>query len=203
MIGLEYILHLYDMQHQELADKLNIKKQNINLWIKGKQNVSKKYLPTLSEMFGVDENFFQKELNEIDKLIIQKEKLKRELKPEIISYDTYLKIGENADLFGMPIYNKDIINDIEFEIKKTKVVEDIRDVISNIHDDVKLQMFEQIALLLRNYGKESIFKYSIDAVSHYYNVLPEWVSSGYDSNDFEKEFLKLAQKYGIKKDVTS
>ena len=40
------------MQHIELAEKLGIKKQNINMWIKGKQNIPKKYLPILEELFG-------------------------------------------------------------------------------------------------------------------------------------------------------
>ncbi len=31
MLGLEYVLNLYDVQHIELAEKLGIKKQNINL----------------------------------------------------------------------------------------------------------------------------------------------------------------------------
>ena len=34
IIGLEYILALYDMQHIDLAERLGIKKQNINMWIK-------------------------------------------------------------------------------------------------------------------------------------------------------------------------
>jgi DNA-binding XRE family transcriptional regulator len=38
LLGLEYILGLYNMQHVELAEKLGIKKQNINLWIKGRQS---------------------------------------------------------------------------------------------------------------------------------------------------------------------
>ena len=75
MIGLEYILSLYNMQHIELAEKLGIKKQNINLWIKGKQNIPKKYIPILEELFGTSPEYFMKELNEIEKLEIQKEKL--------------------------------------------------------------------------------------------------------------------------------
>ena len=47
------------MQHMELAERLGIRKQNINLWIKGKQNVPKKYLPTLKEIFGVEEEYYQ------------------------------------------------------------------------------------------------------------------------------------------------
>lgn len=87
MIGLEYILNLYNMQHQELAKKLGIKKQNINLWIKGKQNVSKKYLPVLSKIFNIPEKYFQKELDEIDKMEIQNIKLNSELKNSEYEYE--------------------------------------------------------------------------------------------------------------------
>lgn len=194
MIGLEYILNLYGIQHQDLAEKIGIKKQNINLWIKGKQNVSKKYLPMLSEMFGVDEEYFQKELNDIDKLIIQKEKLKRELKPEIIRYDQQLMIGDNADIIEKPIYNTDVINDIELEIEKAKIIGDFRDAISTINNNIELQMFNQIALLLKEHNDKPILGYTIDAVSHYYNVLPEWVGEP-ESDEFVEAFLELADKY--------
>lgn len=42
------------MQHVELAEKLGIKKQNINMWIKGKQNIPQKYLPVLEDLFGLE-----------------------------------------------------------------------------------------------------------------------------------------------------
>jgi len=81
MIGLEYILNLHGVQHQKLAEMFGIKKQNINRWIKGKQNISKKYLPELSGYFDLPEALFQKELTEIDRLNIQKVKLHNEMKP--------------------------------------------------------------------------------------------------------------------------
>jgi plasmid maintenance system antidote protein VapI len=96
MIGLEYILNLYNMEHQSLAEKLGIKKQDINLWIKGKQNISKKHLPLLSEMFGIDEQYFQKELDDIDKLMIQKEKLRQELMPKVVDYETDITLGKDT-----------------------------------------------------------------------------------------------------------
>ncbi|MCB2292419.1 helix-turn-helix domain-containing protein [Clostridium algoriphilum] len=83
MIGLEFILNLYGMQQQELAVKLKIKKQNINLWFKGRQDVSKKHLHTLSEMFNIPQEYFQKELGEIDKLEIQKMKLETSVESDI------------------------------------------------------------------------------------------------------------------------
>lgn len=41
MIGLEYILQITNIQHQELSELLGIKKQNINLWLQKKQKISK------------------------------------------------------------------------------------------------------------------------------------------------------------------
>ena len=58
-------LGLYNMQHVELAEKLGIKKQNINLWIKGRQSIPKKYLPILEELFAIDRGYFTKELTEL------------------------------------------------------------------------------------------------------------------------------------------
>lgn len=66
MIGLEYILKLYNVQQNELADELGIRRQNINIWLSGKQDVSKKHLPALSKKFHIPEEYFQKEINETD-----------------------------------------------------------------------------------------------------------------------------------------
>lgn len=64
MICLEYILDLYHMSQTELADALGIKKQNLTLWLKGKQDVSKKHLPAMEEIFGIPQEYFQKELTD-------------------------------------------------------------------------------------------------------------------------------------------
>lgn len=84
MIGLEYILNLFNMQHNELAEKLGIKKQNINLWVKNKQKIPKKHIPKLSSIFGIEEDYFQKELTKIDELNIQNLKIQNEMQYELI-----------------------------------------------------------------------------------------------------------------------
>lgn len=198
MIGLEYILNLYNMEHQSLADKLGIKKQNINLWIKGKQNISKKYLPLLSEMFGIDEQYFQKELDDVDKLMVQKEKLSQELKPQVVDYETDITLGKDADFIGKPIYNEAEFNQINKEIEKAKLVAEYREVVSGIEDPIELQLMSQLSMLLRDRRKETIFEYTIDALSHYYDVLPDWVGEP-ESDEFVEEFLELAAHYDKKK----
>jgi len=75
MIGLEYVLKLFEMTQQELAYKLEIKQQNIDSWIKGKRKIPKKHLPKLVDIFNVPEEYFQKELETKDKEKIQMMKL--------------------------------------------------------------------------------------------------------------------------------
>lgn len=197
MIGLEYICKLYNKQFKDLAEQLGVSKQVVNGWIKEKYKISKKHLPKLSEMFNIPEEYFQKELTDIDKLIIQKGKLERELKPQIKKYQTRLVLSENseeADLEDIPIYDQKEMNDIEIEITKVKIVEEIREAMSDLNKDYEIGVIEQIAKLIKHYGKEKVFIDTIDALSHYYNVLPEWVGDP-DSDEFVDEFLKLAEKH--------
>lgn len=71
MICLEYILELHHMSQAELADALGIKPQNLTLWLKGKQDVSKKHLPAMEKIFGVPQEYFQKELTQIRAIELQ------------------------------------------------------------------------------------------------------------------------------------
>lgn len=194
MIGLEYICNLYNIQYKEIAEMLGISKQTINSWVTGRRKIPRKYLPSISKKFDISEEYFQKEINDVDKLIIQKLKLENELKPSVVDYELQFMVGENADLIEKPIYDKVEINDIEFDIKKTKILYDLKNIINNAHNDYELQIYEQIVLLFKEYGNKRILGYTIDAVSHYYDVLPYWVGEP-ESQDFVDEFIKLAQKY--------
>ncbi|MBN1051614.1 XRE family transcriptional regulator [Clostridium botulinum] len=79
MIGLEFIVNLYNKQFKDVAEELGISKQVVNGWIKGRYNISKKHLPKLSQMFNISEEYFQKKLNDVDKLTIQQMKIRNEL----------------------------------------------------------------------------------------------------------------------------
>ena len=79
MIGLDFICKLYDKQFKDVAEELGVSKQVINGWIKGKYNISKKHLPRLSEIFQIPEEYFQKELNDVDQIEIQQKKIRNEL----------------------------------------------------------------------------------------------------------------------------
>ncbi|MDA2175223.1 helix-turn-helix domain-containing protein [Bacillus cereus] len=190
MNGLEYILGLYNMQHLELAEKLGIKKQNINLWIKGRQNIPKKYLPILEETFGLSASYFIKELSEVDKLEIQKEKLKRELKPIIKSYGTQFMV-EKQDLVNVPIYDKKEMNRMERSIEKAKLIDRFKCALEIVEDSPYLDTFKLIVELMEKVQHEAVLHKTIEALAHYYEVLPDWVNSEPEQEEFEQEIFEV------------
>lgn len=129
MIGLEYVLKLFEMTQQDLADKLEIKRQNIDSWIRGKRNIPKKYLPTLANTFNIPEEYFQKELNYQDKEKIQMMKLHGTNNLEELGYKVYdeeyepdelaLENLDNSKKEKMQIYNQrrsDVIDKIQAKL---------------------------------------------------------------------------------------
>ena len=179
------------MPHTELAEYLGIKKQNINLWIKGKQNIPKKYLPILQELFGLSQHFFTDELTELLKLEIQKEKLKKELKPLVKNYEQQFMIGEINDIVERPIYNKEEVNKIESDIEKAKLVVRFKQSLDIIEDNLFVDTYKLILELLEKRLPEPILHKTIEGLAHYLEVLPDWVSTGPEQDEFESELFEV------------
>lgn len=191
MIGLEYILGLYNMQHIELAEKLGIRKQNINMWIKGKQNIPKKYLPILEELFGLNREYFIKELDEIDQLEIQKEKLKMELKPVIKKQEQQFSIGEVNKIIEVPIYDKEEINTIERNIEKAKLVSRFKGALDTVDNNPYIDTYKLIIELMEKVQHEVVLHKTVEALAHYYEVLPDCVASSPGQDEFEEEIFEV------------
>ncbi|MGM7637144.1 helix-turn-helix domain-containing protein [Bacillus sp. Hm123] len=192
MNGLEYILNLFNMQHIELADKLGIKKQNINMWIKGKQNIPKKYLPVLEELFTIPASYFQIELTDLDKLEIQKEKLKHDLQPVIKSHETQFALNEASEyLVEVPIYDKEEMNAIERSIDKAKLVARFKAAIEIVDDNPYMDTYALIVELLEKAQHEAILQKTIEALGHYLDVLPDWINSDESQEEFESEIFEV------------
>jgi len=191
LIGLEFILGLYNMQHVELAEHLGIKKQNINMWVKRRQNIPKKYLPVLEELFGIDREVFSKELDEIEKLEIQKEKLKNDLKPVITKHEKRYKSGEINDVVDIPIYDKEEINTIERDIEKAKLVTRFKEAMDIVDNNPYMDTFKLMVELIEKSQHESILHKSIEALSHYLEVLPGSINSDESQEEFESEIFEV------------
>ncbi|MFJ5717659.1 transcriptional regulator [Neobacillus sp. NPDC093127] len=196
MIGLEYILNMYQMQHIDLAEKLGIKKQNINLWIKGKQNIPKKYLPVLEEMFEITAAYFSKELTDLDKLEIQKEKLKRDLKPVVESHRLQFVLDEEADyLVDVPVYNQEEMNTMERSIEKAKLIKRFKAAIEIVDENSYMDTFALLVELLEKKQHEAILRKTIEALGHYLEVLPDWINSDPDQKEFESEIFEVFDEH--------
>lgn len=191
MIGLEYILGLYNMQHIELAVKLGIKKQNINLWIKGKQKIPKKYLPVLEEFFGIKKEYFMKELNEIEKLEIQKEKLKKDINPVIEEYEEKFLVGEVNDIVKVPVYDKEEMNKMERDIEKAKLISRFKESIDVVDNNPYMDTYKLIVELMEKAQHEAIVHKTIEALGHYFDILPDFASTGAEQEEFESEIFEV------------
>ncbi|WP_040205923.1 helix-turn-helix domain-containing protein [Neobacillus jeddahensis] len=192
MNGLEYILNLNQMQHIDLADKLGIKKQNINMWIKGKQNIPKKYLPVLEEMFEINAVYFSKELTDLEKLELQKEKLKRDLKPVVESHRSQFTLNEKQDfLVDVPVYDREEMNTMERSIEKAKLIERFKAAIEIVDENPYMDTFALVVELLEKKQHEAILQKTIEALGHYLEVLPDWINSEPDQDEFESEIFEV------------
>ncbi|WP_139692755.1 YdaS family helix-turn-helix protein [Sporolactobacillus terrae] len=194
MIGLEYLLGLYNMQQLELADRLGIKKQNINLWLKGKQKIPKKYLPTLEQLFHVDRSYLSKELNELEKLELQKEKLKAELQPIIKRHEDVLRPGAEK-LDAVPIYDREEMNRIDRTIEKTKLVQRFKKSLERVDDHPYMDTYRIILELLEQAESEIILQKTIQGLAHYLNVLPGDISTGPEQEEFEAALFEVLDDY--------
>lgn len=195
IIGLEYILALYDMQHIDLAERLGIKKQNINMWIKGKQKIPKKYLPVLEELFGINSDYFNKNIDEVDKLEIQKEKLKRDLNPIIEKQESVYIAEDINDMVQIPIYDKEEINTIERTIEKVKVMNKFKSALEVLDPNPYIDTYKLMVEILEKGQHEVIVHKTIQALAHYLEVLPDKITTGEEQMEFESEIFEVFDDY--------
>lgn len=182
------------MQYIELAEYLEIKKQNINMWIKGKQKIPKKYLPILEELFHVEAVYFNKELNDIEKLEIQKEKLKKDLQPIIQNYEKVLDEGAGI-IREVPVYDKEEINSIERSIDKGKLIQRFKESLEVVDRHPFMDTYRIIVELLDQAGTEVILHKTLQGLAHYLNVLPGDIGTGEEQEEFETALFEVLDDY--------
>ncbi|NFH88808.1 helix-turn-helix domain-containing protein [Clostridium botulinum] len=166
MFGLDYLCSIYNMQQTELAEKLGVSKQIVNIWMKKTRPIPKKYYDKLSEIFGgLDSKYFSKELTELDKLEIQMNKLDNEWIAEEYEEEAYDPVtGEyERDKNGNIIMIKKIATDrgqemyremLKYDIDKARLVNRLKQTLAEVF--YKAQLKEDYI-----YGDEINEAYSI------------------------------------------
>lgn len=151
MIGLEYILELNNVQQKDLAEELGIKKQNVTYWIKSKQKIPKKYLPILENRFKISTEYFQKELTELDKKILEKLMLDKHIEKSKFEYNDAVWNDEIKDYVTVKkiAYDNNAVENyrmVEAEMKEIDLLNKIKSVLHEINEfyifETYLQMYE-------------------------------------------------------------
>lgn len=190
MNGLEYALNIYNMSQQQLAEPLGIKQQNIDKWVRGIKKIPVKHLPKLSEIFKIPQEYFQKELTNLDKVELSRMQILNS--PELREYKS-----SDADNNGTKINKTILVNegiditslrllDMEKEILLTqeqvqknmsnKMINDYEPFSSNIY--LLYKMFNQI--IEQNCIRDDILE----------DILISIISLK-DSNKIKNEFSKV------------
>lgn len=171
MIGLEYIVNLYDKQFKDVAEELLLSKQVVNGWIKGRYKISKKHIPKLSEMFKIPEEYFQRDVDEIDKLKIQQIKHENECTG---FEDTYIdsETGEEVAFWCEDSNHESYRELLAYEIKVKELHKNLQQTINN---ELKSDDEEAHAEELQ-YESEKL----VDVYTELVNIIQESPKSGRD-----------------------
>lgn len=151
MFGLEYLCNLYNMQQTELAEKIGVSKQIVNIWMKKTRPIPKKYYEKLSQVFGgLDSKYFAKELTELDKLEIQMNKLdnewiSEEYEEEVIDPATgECELDENGEVLTRKQTYTDRSQEVcrqmlEYDIEKAKLMNRLEQTLAEVFYEAQVK----------------------------------------------------------------
>lgn len=177
MFGLEFLCLLYNMQQTELAEKVGVSKQIVNIWMKQTRPIPKKYYARLSEIFGgLDSKYFDTYLTRLEKLEIQMHKLNcewiaEEYEEESIDPET----GEyERDENGNIIMEKKVHTNrkqelyrqmLEYEISTAKLDNRINQTLASQIDDVTEES-QEISGLSDAYGLLKLYEMFVTVIEN-------------------------------------
>lgn len=204
--ALDYLIQLKGIAQNELSEQLDVSKPNLNMWCTGKQNIPKKYIPILEQIFNVPSEFIVlKEITEVDKLEMQKEKLINEAEPEEHRFIDYA--GNEQVSYGASKELKEKLRKIDLELDFQKFLqelkEDFQKLKENIDDEEKIKEAE---IMMGIYGfANNIYKSGAIEPIRFIDILSA-ISDGYGSENpvYKDELtmklveLFMVDKYGEK-----
>lgn len=195
MIGLEFIILMFNEKRKDIAEKIEVSPATIQDWIKSRRPIPKKRLKQLSEYFNLPEVYFQKELKPSEKIELQRIKLAREI--TYIEYEDYIVDDEGNvhEVMNVISPEAEIDNFLEQEQRVEKVLEDVEHMLKGLPErgDEFLRLFESILTILdtEDYPKKKMLFDTVEFLVNYHLYqFGFWT-------DEEKEplYIKLLEKY--------
>jgi plasmid maintenance system antidote protein VapI len=141
VIGIKYICEVFNVSLTDLSKELDVTRANFYNWINGKRKMPEKYKIILSKKFNMPQDYFDKELTELDKLKIQNIKLHREAAAQ-----------ETDDA------HDELLSQVENQLRDLELQEAIESVNRNLKDMGK-----------KEYGELEDITYSLKAFFDIYN----------------------------------
>ncbi|MGO4548548.1 helix-turn-helix domain-containing protein [Paenibacillus sp. 2TAB23] len=165
MIGLEYIVKLYNGTYKKLAEKLGITPSTVTDWISKRRPIPKAKLEALSQLFKIEEGFFQKDLTKVEEIELRLD---------------YLRRISKRDLFEV----EDIITDDDGkEYEYTRLIDPHEDEWRMATEELKI---EKVILTLQGELYNELYELdrgnkALEVVERLSNVLNEAVPSRLDA----------------------
>lgn len=132
-----------------------------------------------------------KELNEIEKLEIQKEKLKKDIHPVIKEYEEKILVGEVNDIVEVPVYDKEEMNKMERSIEKAKLISRFKEAIEIVDNNPYMDTYKLIVELMEKAQHEVLVHKTMEALSHYLGIIPDFASTGEEQEEFESQIFEV------------
>jgi transcriptional regulator with XRE-family HTH domain len=148
MIGLEYIVKLYNGTYKKLAEKLEITPSTVTDWLSKRRPIPKAKLEALSKLFKLEADYFQKELTKIEEIELRLD---------------YLDRISNRDSFEIPDYFTEADGT---EHEYTRSIDPYEEEKRMIYDELKI---EKIILRLQGVLYDEL--YSVDKGNKGYEIL--------------------------------
>lgn len=204
IIGFEYICNLYNVKYIEIAEELGISKQTINSWVMGRRKIPDKHLPKLSGKFNIPQEYFQKELDDVEKLKLQKMKIESEME-EIEYEDTIIddETGEKHTVTRTYMDSGEIfyLQHIEYEIKEKELYSKIKRTLSNCFIDNEDSMhggLDDAWTLLEDFHKFADIildeKTNKNTIRRILWAIRMAYGKGFDSDSFVRKIVKVIKE---------
>ncbi len=100
-------------------------------------------------------------------------------------------IGKINDIVEVPVYDKEELNSIERSIEKAKLVSRFKQALDVIDKNPYIDTYKLIVELLEKAQHEVLVHKTIEALGHYFEILPDWVSTGPEQDEFESEIFEV------------
>ena len=186
MLGITYIRNLHNLSLQDLGNILGVTKSIISKWERSEKPIPIKRIDQLSKHFKLPAEYFQKELDEIDKLNLQSIQTRNEIDETAYQYDV---IGQD-DYGNEIVYTGTYLDDSSVEkLRQTNSLIDKEITLKKINKFLSQKLDNDIEVFNELFDRFA----DVVAAADYYSFIPSLFKI---IRTLEKRLNVNVRKYG-------